>query len=202
MVHAKPKDDAQAQTWKALVEGTLAAPDTWEVALSGGADKRETFERLLRERKLGYLALLRNLRNMTEAGVDSGLIRDGIIARRGAARVLPFRYVAAARACPQMGPYLDQALSEAIAEMPVLSGRTLVLVDVSGSMDAPLSAKSDLRRIDAAAALASIIHGERRGVTFSRGLGGGGPRYGLAGGGALFRAPTHGAPAFWGDLRG
>ena len=69
-----------------------------------GKDKKETFERLIREGKLGYLALLRNLRNMTDAKVDSGLIRDAIVARKGADRVLPFRYIAAARACPAARP--------------------------------------------------------------------------------------------------
>ena len=68
--HAKPKDDVQAAGWKQLAERALPSPDTWEVALSGGADKAETFTRLLAERKLGYLALLRNLRTMAEAGVD------------------------------------------------------------------------------------------------------------------------------------
>lgn len=67
MVHAKPKDDEQAALWKRLVDGQLATPDTWEVALSGGADKREAFERLISEGKLGYMALLRNLRNMHQA---------------------------------------------------------------------------------------------------------------------------------------
>jgi hypothetical protein len=64
LVHAKPKDDAQAALWKRLVANELVTPDTWEAALSGGADKKEAFERLLRDGKLGYLALLRNLRNM------------------------------------------------------------------------------------------------------------------------------------------
>ena len=50
--HAKPRDEAQAALWKQLVDGELASPDTWEVALSGGADKRQAFERLLRENKL------------------------------------------------------------------------------------------------------------------------------------------------------
>ena len=40
-------------TFEALVDGELATPDTWEVALSSGGDKRELWERLLRERKLG-----------------------------------------------------------------------------------------------------------------------------------------------------
>ncbi|MBW8882871.1 MAG: TROVE domain-containing protein, partial [Asticcacaulis sp.] len=159
LVHAKPKDEAQAGLWKQVAERSLPSPDTWEVALSGGADKKTSFERLLAERKLGYLALLRNLRNMDQAGVDEVLVKDAILARRGAERVLPFRYVAAARAAPRFEPWLDQALAEAVLEGPVFEGRTLVLVDVSGSMDWKLSAKSDLTRMDAAATLASIIPG-------------------------------------------
>src|SRR6202045_1744172 len=69
LCHAKPVDAAQAELWKRLIEGNLFTPDTWEVALSGGGDKRAHWERLLAERKLGALALLRNLRNMKDAGV-------------------------------------------------------------------------------------------------------------------------------------
>lgn len=192
MVHAKPIDDAQAAIWKQLAAGTLPPADTWEVELSSGKDKRGTFERLIRENKLGYLALLRNLRNMASAGVDSALMRDAILARRGANRVFPFRYVAAARACPQMEPALDQALSEAISAMRPLPGKTVVLVDVSGSMDDPLSAKSDLKRMDAAAALASIIHGDIRVFTFSNALVEIPPRRGMAGVDAVIRSQPHG----------
>ena len=77
LVHAKPKAAEQAETWRKLAEKELDSPDTWEVGLSAGADKRDTFERLLREGKLGYLALLRNLRNMVEAGVDEALREEG-----------------------------------------------------------------------------------------------------------------------------
>lgn len=195
MVHAKPKDEQQAAIWKQLVDGTLPSPDTWEVALSGGADKRETFERLIRENNLGYLALLRNLRNMTDAGVDTALIRDAILARKGAQRVLPFRYVAAARACPQLEPVLDQALSEAISSLPVLPGLTAVLVDVSGSMDTRLSGKSDLNRIDAAAALASLVHGHVRMFSFSNQVVEVPPRRGMAGVDAIVRSQPHGGTA-------
>src|SRR5260370_16680438 len=45
--HAKPVDAAQAELWKRLVAGELATPDTWEVALSAGADKRDACEPLL-----------------------------------------------------------------------------------------------------------------------------------------------------------
>lgn len=195
MVHAKPKDEAQAEVWKQLVDGTLPSPDTWEVGLSTGGDKRETFERLLREGNLGYLALLRNLRNMTDAGVDEGLIRDALLARKGAHRVLPFRYVAAARACPRLEPVIDQALSEAISALPVLDGRTVVLVDVSGSMGAALSQRSDLTRMDAAAALASLIHGDLRVFSFSQRVVEVPPRRGMAGVDAIVKSQMHGGTA-------
>jgi 60 kDa SS-A/Ro ribonucleoprotein len=165
--HPRPVDDEQAELWKDLIAGKAKSADTWEVALSAGKDKKETFTAQLEGGKLGYLALLRNLRNMVQAGVDQALIERAILARRGARRVLPFRYVAAARACPQMVPAIDQALGQAIAELPSLGGQTVVLVDVSGSMDGKLSDKSDLTRIDAAAALAAIIPGDCRVFTFS-----------------------------------
>jgi hypothetical protein len=78
LCHPKPRDAEQAEVWRKLAEGTLETPDTWEVSLSAGKDKRETWERLLRERKLGALALLRNLRNMERVKVDRGLIADGL----------------------------------------------------------------------------------------------------------------------------
>lgn len=195
LTHAKPKDAEQAELWKRLAANELSAPDTWEVALSGGADKRETFERLIREGQLGYLALLRNLRNMIEAGCDLGLVKEAIVARKGAQRVLPFRYVAAARAAPQLEPAIDQALSEAIAGLPVLSGTTAVLVDVSGSMSAKLSARSDLTRMDAACALASIVPGDVRMFSFSNQVIEVPPRRGMAGIDALIRSQSHGGTA-------
>src|SRR6202007_2263470 len=70
LCHAKPKDADQAGSWRRLIEGHLYTPDTWEVTLSRGGDKREHWERLLAEHKLGGLALLRNLRNMKDAGVS------------------------------------------------------------------------------------------------------------------------------------
>lgn len=198
LCHAKPKDDAQALLWKRLIDGTLESPDTWEVALSGGANKRETFERLIRENNLGYLALLRNLRNMQEAGCDGALVRDAILARKGAGRVLPFRYVAAARAAPMFEPELDRALSEAVDEWTALRGTTFVLVDVSGSMANKLSARSDLTRMDAAAALASIIPAERlRMFSFSNKVVEVPPRRGMAGVEAIIRSQAHSGTRMW-----
>jgi hypothetical protein len=121
----------------------------------------------LAEGKLGYMALLRNLRNMSEAGVDDDLITNAILACKGAHRVLPFRYVAAARACPRFEPALDQALVASIAEAAPLPGKTVIVVDVSVSMNDGLSARSELTRLDAAAALASVVPGDVRVFTFS-----------------------------------
>lgn len=192
MSHATPKDDEQKALWEKLINNQLEAPDTWEVALSGGADKKETFERMLREGTLGYLAVLRNLRNMEQAGVDRELIKQTLLARKGARRVLPFRYVAAARAAPSLEPIIDQALCAAIAELPPLTGRTVVMVDVSRSMEGKLSAKSDLTRMDAAATLASIINADDLIVTtFSDALAQVPPRRGMAGVDAVINSQVH-----------
>lgn len=198
LVHAKPKDAEQAETWRKLVDGSLEAPDTWEVALSAGADKRATWERLLTEGKLGYLALLRNLRNMQEAKVEPRLVRNALIARKGAERVFPFRYVAACRAAPQFAQPLDSALQAAIAESPQLPGMTAVLVDISGSMNDKLSARSDLTRADAAAALAAIIPAEQiRVFSFSDNVCEVPPYRGLAGIDAILNSqPRNGTRLF------
>jgi TROVE domain len=154
--HAKPRDAAQAAVWKKLIWGRLTTPDTWEVALSSGADKREAWERLLREQKLGALALLRNLRNMREAGVDESLVFAALGAM-STARALPFRFLSAARYAPQWEEALEQAMLKSVAAQEKLPGKTIVLVDVSGSMTAPLSRRSEMQRTDAAYGLAVLL---------------------------------------------
>lgn len=155
LTHAKPKDEAQAKVWKQLVDGKLAAPDTWEVALSAGADKKATFERLIAERKLGALALLRNLRAMQVAGVSRKVIGKALDEMR-TDRVLPYRFVAAAQYAPDLEPELEHAMFRSIEGHAKLPGKTRLLVDVSGSMDATISARSVMRRIDAACGLAVL----------------------------------------------
>ena len=156
LCHAKPRDEAQAAVWKRLIWGRLTTPDTWEVALSTGGDKREAWERLLRERKLGALALLRNLRNMREAGVDESLLGKAL-SDMSTACVLPFRFLAAARHAPQWEEALEQAMLKSVASAEKLPGKTIVLVDVSGSMTAPLSHRSEMQRTDAAYGLAVLL---------------------------------------------
>jgi 60 kDa SS-A/Ro ribonucleoprotein len=156
LTHAKPVDRAQAELWKRLAEGTLATPDTWEVALSAGGDKRTHWERLLSERKLGALALLRNLRNMEQAKVDEQLIFTALKEMK-TDRVLPFRFIAAARYAPQWEEALERAMFSCVAGQPKMQGKTVLLVDVSGSMDARLSGKSDMTRADAGYGLAILL---------------------------------------------
>jgi 60 kDa SS-A/Ro ribonucleoprotein len=155
LTHAKPKDDTQAAAWKQVITRTLATADTWETELSAGKDKKATFERLLREEKLGALAFLRNLRNMIEADVDTALIRARFTGKLD--KVLPFRYLAAVRHAPAFAQELNDAMLRAVSEEPKLTGRTAVLVDVSGSMDHALSNKSEMKRMDAAAGLAVLV---------------------------------------------
>jgi len=99
LVHAKPKDADQEKVWRQLVDGELASPDTWEVSLSSGKDKRATFERLIAEKRLGGLALLRNLRLMQQAQVPRQTIAEAISAMR-TDRILPYRFITAARYAP------------------------------------------------------------------------------------------------------
>src|SRR5262249_16560510 len=155
LVHAKPKDAAQEKVWKELVDGTLSAPDTWEVALSSGKNKREAFERLIAEKKLGGLALLRNLRLMQSAGVPQPTIAAAIAAMR-TDRILPFRFIAAARHAPDLEPELESAMLKSLKEQAKLAGVTRLLIDVSGSMDAALSAQSEMTRLEAACGLAIL----------------------------------------------
>ncbi len=155
LVHAKPKDADQAKVWKQLVDGELDSADTWEVSLSSGKDKRATFERLMAENRLGGLALLRNLRLMQKAEVPRKTIADAIDAMR-TDRVLPYRFITAARYVPDFEPELETAMLKSIKDLVRLPGRTRLLIDVSGSMFASLSAQSEITRAEAACGLAIL----------------------------------------------
>ena len=158
--HAKPRDEAQAELWKRLVEGKLATPDTWEVALSGGANQREAWTRLLGERKLGALAVLRNLRNMYEAGRRRGSRVARIAHHEDRSRAaVPFHRCRASRAAVGGGARVGDAACRrgTAGSNGKLKGKTVLLVDVSGSMVAMLSRRSEMLRTDAAYGLAILL---------------------------------------------
>lgn len=153
--HAKPKDAEQEAVWKKLVDGTLEPPDTWEVGLSSGKSKKETWERLLRENKLGAMALLRNLRNFQRDEVDENLVLNGLKNAK-VARILPFRFIAAARYAPQWEPQIEGAMLKCLTIQAKLPGHTVLLLDVSGSMDTRISDRSEITRLDAACGVAML----------------------------------------------
>ena len=175
--HAKPKDvEAGAAKWNKearaaydkrkgfereftkgellfgrLVHDQLESPETWENKLSRGEDKKESFEDLMDAGKLGGLAFLRNLRNMRQAGVSVSRIAtyakeakiDGI---------LPFQFFSAARNVPELEEVIEKMMLRAVSTLPKLEGRTVLIVDLSGSMTQRMADKSELHRTDVAAA--------------------------------------------------
>jgi hypothetical protein len=148
--------------------GHLLEPDvlkdagmTWEDALSlagGKVDKAQLWEALIPS--MGYMALLRNLRNFDEAGVSdvaavhvmNKFVNPDEVAR---SRQFPYRFLSAYLAAPsdRWKHPLNVALEHALGNIPMLPGKTLVLVDTSGSMQTPVSAKSQIRAVDAGALL-------------------------------------------------
>ncbi|MFF3912771.1 TROVE domain-containing protein [Streptomyces sp. NPDC001852] len=146
-------------------ERLAAAGITWE-ALAGwlqGPMDHAAWESVIPS--MGAMALLRNLRNFDEAGVS-----DEVAARVAAkisdpeqvarSRQFPFRYLAAYRHAPSLrwSYPLEQALGHSLANVPALPGRTLVLVDRSGSMFwAQSRDRSELSRADAAAIFGTAL---------------------------------------------
>ncbi|MDT0448104.1 TROVE domain-containing protein [Streptomyces hesseae] len=137
-------------TWEALagwLQGQMDAA-AWEAVIPS----------------MGTMALVRNLRNFDEAGVSDD------VAQRVAARIadprevarsrqFPFRYLAAYQHAPSLrwAYPLEQALGHSLTNVPALPGRTLILVDRSGSMWSPLSDRSQLNRADAAAIFGTAV---------------------------------------------
>ncbi len=193
LCHAKPKDKEQAETWQQLVDGKLPIPDTWEVSLSTGKDKRETFERLLKERKLGALALLRNLRNMREANVNEDLIETALESME-VEKVLPFRFISAARYNPSLEEEIEKVMMKCLSSQEKIKGHTVLLLDVSGSMDEKISDKSDITRMDAGCGVGILLREicEKIDIyTFSKKLICIPPRHGFALKEAIVRSQEH-----------
>ena len=107
------------------------------------------------ENRLGSLALLRNLRLMQKAEVPRETIAEAVEAMR-TDRILPYRFITAARYAPDFEPELESAMLKSIKGYARLAGRTRLLIDVSGSMFYPLSAQSEMTRAEAACGLAIL----------------------------------------------
>ena len=151
LIHPKPVDDNHSRWFKEVIDNTITPPDTWETALMQGANKKETFERLISEQKLGALAFLRNLRNMRQSGVSN--IGEGLKALK-CSKILPFQFIKAAQFAPEYEDLIEEKMLESMASFDKLKGHTVLLVDVSASMRDTLSGKSEINRSDAAAGVA------------------------------------------------
>lgn len=149
-----------------LADGALkAAGMTWEDALSLAGPKlakKDLWTALIPS--MGYMALLRNLRNFDDAGIADSTANDvaarlqdpALVAR---SRQFPFRFLSAYKTAASLrwAWPLEQALNHSLASVPALKGRTLILVDRSGSMFGTVSEKSGLTNADAAALFGTAL---------------------------------------------
>jgi 60 kDa SS-A/Ro ribonucleoprotein len=154
LVRPKPNEE-HVEIFRKIATDTLSTPDTWEVALSAGNDKKETWERLIVEKKLGALAFLRNLRNMVQSKVDHNIIKKGFTELKPS-MLLPLNFLSAVDYCPEFIPEIDQLMVRCYSGLPKLPGYTIFIMDVSGSMNHILSSKSNFSRLHAGGAMCML----------------------------------------------
>jgi hypothetical protein len=164
-LEAMPIDDRRALLDAADVGDRFRrAGVTWEW-LSGwlnGPMDAKAWEAVIPS--MGYMALLRNLRNFDDAGIGAAS-RDAVVARLTdpdevrRSRQLPLRFFSAWKSLATLhwGPSLERALELSLTNVPALPGKTLVLVDVSGSMASAMSNGSAAQRWELAALFGAAI---------------------------------------------
>lgn len=155
LTHPRPPQGREDE-FRALIEGRAPAPDTWEVALSRGEDKRTTFMRLMEERKLPILAAIRNINGMISAGIDPETVAD-YIDGRPAGHISPIALLSALMSTPDIfAPVLERKLDQ-VHQHVWFDGVTAVILDVSGSMRSAMSKHGTICRLDAATYIAWMI---------------------------------------------
>jgi hypothetical protein len=137
---------------------------TWEWLsgwLPGGMDA-EAWQWVIPS--MGYMALLRNLRNFDEADISTAHVRhvQEVLAdpeRVARSRQFPYRFWSAYRNAPSLrwASTLETALELSVRNIPALPGRTLVLTDTSASMTSPVSRHSQVRHFEIAALFAAAL---------------------------------------------
>lgn len=138
---------------------------TWE-ALSGwlqGPMDKAAWEAVIPN--MGYMALLRNLRNFVDAGVSAPVMKrvlDKLSDPQQVAKSkqFPFRFLAAYQANKgnlKIAAALEDALQASLSNVPSLTGRTLILVDRSGSMFGYHSSDRELTMADKAAIFGTAL---------------------------------------------
>lgn len=165
------KTDFDAEAKKLAKESMV----NWEVLLSQfGSDKKAIWSFLIEENLVGYMAMLRNLRNILEVRLANDIIQkvsDKISSKEEVlkSKQLPFRFLSAFDALQGMNGDCDAAdlnelsaavelaSNEACANIPVLPGMTAIFADNSGSMRQPVSEKSKISCKDASNVMCGIV---------------------------------------------
>ncbi|MCC6461545.1 MAG: TROVE domain-containing protein [Saprospiraceae bacterium] len=182
--HPVAKDAAQQALFDKIVANTLATPYTWETELSALGQQtfanekakraafRAQWEALIDSRKLGYMALLRNLRNILDAEVSARHIQAVCETLANARQVaqskqLPFRFLAAYRELLDLKSGYTSSVLSALEDAVTASAanlrgfgyetRVVIACDVSGSMQKPVSAKSKVLLYDIGLVLGMLL---------------------------------------------
>ena len=151
----------------------LEKADTWEVKISGAENvekKNQEWKRLVVEHKLGYMALIRNLNNILEADVYQDWIDTYLVPQITDEKAIvkslmfPYRFYTAYKNLKIHNLSVDYALGKAFViaakhNAPQLQGPSGIMLDVSGSMEDRISAKSDItiKEVGACFAVALLI---------------------------------------------
>lgn len=152
--------------------GTLEEADTWENKISGerGSSENDSeWKRLVEEGKLGYLALIRNLRYiMNIDDIDHSWIANNLVPQLtnkekiSKSMVFPYQIYAAYRNMRTTNPMiisaLDEAFRAACGNVEELSGNSAVVLDVSGSMDDSISGHSMISMKEVGACYAAMLY--------------------------------------------
>lgn len=155
----------------AFKKGSLESPDTWEVKISTAANNEEREQewvRLVEEEKLGYLALIRNLNNILSVeGITEHWIAVNLCPQITNTKkihqslVFPYQIYSAYKNLKvqnlEVVVALSHAFYESVKNMPKLEGSTCIILDVSGSMDDPISYRSNISIKEAGAVYAAAI---------------------------------------------
>ncbi len=152
LAHPNPKfaSKDQKKAWKDLLSGNLKNEETWEARLSSGEDKEEVWEDMVVNKKIGYMALLRNLRNIENQGNKKTIKAAAVtISNRNEvkhSRQLPFRFYKAYENTSDrtLLNAISDAMEYALDNVPTFPGTTLVAVDGSGSMSGDPIQKASL----------------------------------------------------------
>ncbi|VXB85437.1 Ribonucleoprotein [Flavobacterium sp. 9AF] len=191
LVHPKAKDENQQEVFNKIANNTLETPYTWETELSEIGQRKyengkaknvaftQTWEKLIDSNRMGYMATMRNLRNIIEAQVSSEhidkvcayLSNEKAVAN---AKQLPFRFLAAyreikvlkSRYTTRILEALEDAVMQTAQNIKGFDSNTAVVIacDVSGSMQKPISAKSKIQLYDIGLMLGMLMQSQCKNV--------------------------------------